>query len=238
MDTFSPNTIESRLALLSVYSDAPVHVGERAEVVLEQIRRELATLAPHVKTHLVTFQSDGLPDFYDVINLVVGALEKSGFACTGNDGKGKFGGVSMSGLWGIRVIRTPGIQAAKAEKDPRHHYSLLWPGSDLMDELTACTVYTPDPLYTPDGLITRAAACIQKIISHIRSQGALEKFIFADIEPDGHEMFSDVTLLVTRMLADAEFACVEACHADGTYSIITPKGDGECKRVKLTRVSK
>jgi hypothetical protein len=53
MDTFSPNTIESQLARLSVYSDAPVSVEKRADAVLEQIRRELTALAPHVKTHLV-----------------------------------------------------------------------------------------------------------------------------------------------------------------------------------------
>lgn len=107
MDTFSPNTIGARLARLSTYSDTPVSVGERADVVLEQIHMQLAALAPHVKTHLVTFQSDGLSDFYDVINLVVGALEKSGFACTGDDGKCKFGAAGTGGLWGIRVIRRP-----------------------------------------------------------------------------------------------------------------------------------
>ena len=107
MDTFSSNTIGARLAKLSTYSDTPVSVERRADVVLEQIYIELAALAPHVKTHLVTFQSDGLPDFYDVINLVVGALEKSGFACTGDDGKGKFGAAGTSGLWSIRVIRRP-----------------------------------------------------------------------------------------------------------------------------------
>lgn len=170
MDTFSPNTIGAKLARLSVYSDAPVSVEKRADVVLEQIHRQLAPLAVCATTHLVTFQSDGLPNFYDVINLVIGALEKSGFACTGDDGKGKFGAAGTSGLWCIRVVRTPGLQVAKAEKDPRNHYQLLLPGSDLMDELTACTFYKPDPLYTPDGLITRAAACIQKIIAHIRSQ--------------------------------------------------------------------
>lgn len=109
MDTFSPNTIGARLARLSTYSDTPVSVERRADVVLEQIHGELAALAPHVKTHLVTFQSDGLPDFYDVINLVVGALEKSGFTCTGDDGKGKFGAAGTGGLWRIRVIRRPDV---------------------------------------------------------------------------------------------------------------------------------
>ena len=109
MDTFSPNTIGARLALLSVYSDAPVTVEERANAVLEQIHRELAALAPHVTTRLVTFQSDGLPDFFEVVDAVVGALAKSGFTCTDNDGKGRYRGVGMSGLWGIRVIRRPNV---------------------------------------------------------------------------------------------------------------------------------
>lgn len=109
MDTFSPNTIESQLARLSVYSDAPVSVEKRADAVLEQIRRELTALAPHVKTHLVTFQSDGLPDFVEVMDVVANILTKSGFVCTDNDGKGRYGGVGMSGLWGIRVIRRPNV---------------------------------------------------------------------------------------------------------------------------------
>jgi hypothetical protein len=235
MDTFSPNTIESRLALLSVYSDAPVHVGERAEVVLEQIRRELATLAPHVKTHLVTFQSDGLPDFYDVINLVVGALEKSGVACTGDDCKGKFGAAGTSGLWRIRLVRNPGLpHKASVSQHPAPPFH----GSVLMDQLTACTLYEPDPMQTQDGLVARASACVQKIISHIESRGAHEKVVEVDIESDGHRGFSAVTLLVTQTLMKAGFACVKVCNVDGTYSIIGPKGDGGCKRVQLTRVSK
>jgi hypothetical protein len=235
MNTFSPNTIESQLARLSVYSDAPVSVEKRADAVLEQIHRELEALAPHVKTHLVTFQSDGLPDFVDVMDVVASMLTKSGFACTDNDGKGRYGGVGMSGLWGIRVIRDPGLpHKASVSQHPAPPFH----GSVLMDQLTACTLYEPDPMQTRDGLVARASVCIQMIISHIESREAHEKVVEVNIEPDGHRGFSAVTLLVTQTLMKAGFACVEVCNVDGTYSIIGPKGDGECKRVKITRVSK